>query len=56
MERKLFKTITKNVSKIFTIKEPTLAVLDLISSESILFAIDEEKLKQVAMHVTAANP
>jgi len=45
MERKLFKTITKNVSKIFTIKEPTLAVLDLISSESILFAIDEEKLK-----------
>jgi hypothetical protein len=45
MERKLFKTITKNVSKIFTIKEPTLAVLDLISSESVLFVIDEEKLK-----------
>lgn len=45
LERKLFKTITKNVSKNFTIKEPTLAVLDLISSESVLFVIDEEKIK-----------
>jgi hypothetical protein len=45
MERKRFKSVTKTVSENYSIKEPTLAVLDLISSESILFTINDEALK-----------
>jgi hypothetical protein len=45
-ERKLFKTSVKKITKEFTIKEPTLAVLDLISHESVKFHIDEDSLKE----------
>ena len=45
-KRKFFKSTVEIVNKEFTIKEPTLAVLDLISSESIKFDINEESLKE----------
>ena len=45
-KRKFFKSTVETVTKKFTIKEPTLAVLDLISSESIKFDINEENIKE----------
>ncbi len=45
-KRKFFKSTVETVNEKFTIKEPTLAVLDLISSESIKFDINEENLKE----------
>ncbi len=45
-KKKFFKSTVETVNKNFTIKEPTLAVLDLISSESIKFDINEENLKE----------
>ena len=45
-KRKFFKSTVETVTKKFTVKEPTLAVLDLISSESIKFDINEENLRE----------
>ena len=49
LKRKFFKSTVETVTKKFTIKEPTLAVLDLISSESIKLDINEENIKENTM-------